>query len=39
MTGTVGMYGDLQGLVGASLPRIPALELDDRLSLGDGAED
>jgi hypothetical protein len=39
MTGTVGMYGDLQGLVGASLPRIPALELDDGLSLGKGTED
>lgn len=30
MSGTVGMYGDLQGLVGASLPTIAALELDSK---------
>ena len=28
MTNTVGMYGEMRGIVGASLPEIPALELD-----------
>ena len=28
LTSTVGMYGDIQGIVGASLPRIAALELE-----------
>jgi len=29
MNNTVGMYGDLQGLIGGALPRIASLELDD----------
>lgn len=29
VTNTSGMYGDLQGIVGTTLPAIPALELDD----------
>jgi hypothetical protein len=28
LTSTVGMYGDIQGIVGASLPKIAALELE-----------
>ncbi|MBI3872436.1 MAG: DUF2130 domain-containing protein [candidate division Zixibacteria bacterium] len=28
ITGTVGLYGDLQGIIGGSLPSIPKLELD-----------
>ncbi len=28
ITNTVGMYGEMRGIVGASLPEIPALELD-----------
>lgn len=28
LTSTVGMYGDIQGIVGASLPKIASLELD-----------
>lgn len=28
LTSTVGMYGDIQGIVGASLPKISALELE-----------
>jgi len=26
---TVGLYGDLQGIIGGQIPAIPALELDD----------
>jgi len=29
VTNTSGMYGDLQGLVGATLPAIPALEMEN----------
>ncbi len=29
VTHTVGMYGEMRGLIGATLPAIPALELDD----------
>ena len=25
---TVGLYGDMQGIIGGQIPRIPALELD-----------
>jgi hypothetical protein len=28
LVSTVGMYGDIQGIVGASLPKIAALELE-----------
>lgn len=31
ITNTVGMYGEMRGLIGASLPAIPALELDATL--------
>ena len=34
---TAGLYGDLQGIVGASLPTIQALELPDGETL-DGTE-
>jgi hypothetical protein len=33
VTNTSGMYGDLQGIVGATLPTIPALELDSDVRL------
>ncbi|MHB8743789.1 MAG: DUF2130 domain-containing protein [Sulfuricaulis sp.] len=33
VTNTSGMYGDLQGIVGATLPAIPALELDGDVRL------
>ena len=36
---TSAMYGALQGIVGAGLALIPALELDDRPRLEDGGED
>ena len=36
---TSAMYGALQGIVGAGLAPIPALELDDRPLLEDGGED
>ena len=26
---TVGLYGDMQGIIGGQIPAIPALELDD----------
>ena len=26
---TVGLYGDMQGIIGGQIPSIPALELDD----------
>ncbi|MGE9269055.1 MAG: DUF2130 domain-containing protein, partial [Verrucomicrobiales bacterium] len=26
---TVGLYGDMQGIIGGQIPTIPALELDD----------
>ncbi len=29
ITNTVGMYGEMSGILGGTLPRIPALELDD----------
>lgn len=32
LIGTTGMYGDIQGIVGADLPRIQALELDSFVS-------
>ncbi|MCK4447974.1 MAG: DUF2130 domain-containing protein, partial [Candidatus Marinimicrobia bacterium] len=28
MTNTIGMYGDVKGIIGATLPEISALELD-----------
>ncbi len=37
ITHTVGMYGEMRGLIGTTLPAIPALELDDGL-LDDGSE-
>ena len=42
LTNTSGMYGDLQGLMGASLKTIPALDstdLEDRLSLAAAADE
>ena len=40
ITNTVGMYGEMSGILGGTLPRIPALELDDEPALeepqGDG---
>ena len=38
---TVGLYGDMQGIIGGQIPAIPALELDDgepRRQLPDAAE-
>jgi hypothetical protein len=35
---TSAMYGALQGIVGAGLPAIPALELDETPLLGDRSE-
>ncbi len=34
-TNTVGMYGDIRGIIGSSVPPIKALELDDDLFLED----
>ena len=30
---TVGLYGDMQGIIGGQIPVIPALELDDSKQL------
>jgi hypothetical protein len=37
---TVGLYGDMQGIIGGQIPAIPALELDDEAAkqLPDGSE-
>ena len=37
---TVGLYGDMQGIIGGQIPVIPALELDeeDAKQLPDGSE-
>ena len=32
---TVGLYGDMQGIIGGQIPSIPALELDDDSSSDD----
>jgi len=37
-TNTVGMYGDIRGIIGSSVPPIKALELDDDLFLEDDSE-
>ncbi len=34
VTNTVGMYGEMQGLIGSSMPQIPALGLDAGLAEG-----
>jgi len=42
MTNTVGMYGDMRGIIGASLPEVQALELgpvDESRQLGTGIDD
>jgi hypothetical protein len=36
VTNTVGMYGEMRGLIGASMPQIQALELDGLALLEDG---
>jgi len=38
---TVGLYGDMQGIIGGQIPAIPALELDDTAAkqLPEGSED
>ncbi len=36
-TNTVGMYGDIRGIIGSSVPPIKALELDDDLFLADSS--
>jgi hypothetical protein len=38
ITNTVGMYGEMSGIVGSSLPSIPALELDAAVLLEDQSE-
>ncbi len=38
MLNTVGMYGDMRGIVGSSLPAIDALELDETKLLEDGSD-
>ena len=35
---TVGMYGDMQGIIGATLPKIDYLELEDKNGEADGGE-
>jgi hypothetical protein len=35
ITNTVGMYGEMSGILGGTLPSIPALELDEALLEGD----
>ena len=35
---TVGLYGDMQGIIGGQIPTIPGLELDDSKSLSDMVE-
>lgn len=37
MTNTVSMYGEMRGLIGASMPQIRALELDDGALADEGA--
>jgi hypothetical protein len=39
VTNTVGMYGEMRGLIGTSLPEIPALALDDAEGLLDGPDE
>jgi hypothetical protein len=42
MTNTVGMYGDMRGIIGASLPEVQALELgpvDESRQLEAGIDD
>jgi hypothetical protein len=38
---TVGLYGDMQGIIGGQIPAIPALELDSETvkQLPDGSDD
>jgi len=37
---TVGLYGDMQGIIGGQIPAIPALELDNETAkqLPDGSD-
>ena len=39
MTNTVGLHGELQGIIGTSLPKIDALELDAMAALPAAPED
>jgi len=36
---TAGMYGEMQGLVGSTMPEIKGLEIEEKIQLGDGEKD